>query len=229
MLLQGMIKRDPGTRLGAWENPPQDIMSAPFFHGIQWDAIYERRFDGPYVPEVQFFSSKAKSSKSTGDAAEGNGSEQGSSGKAAEDGQKAGAEESDEGEDSESELKGMRDSVFIRPHDGGGNNLLDWSFIDEKVLAETYAEGDPADAAAAEERKARRQKKRAAAAAAEAEVKISEEIANNKVGFAAPATGEGGAPVEGAAESAPETPQADAETPASEPEATAASEAEANS
>jgi hypothetical protein len=225
MLLQGMIKRDPGTRLGAWENPPQDIMTAPFFHGIQWDAIYERRFDGPYVPEVQFFSSKSKSSKTAGDVAEGNGSEQGSSGKAGEDGQKAGAEESDEGEDSESELKGMRDSVFIRPHDGGGNNLLDWSFIDEKVLAETYAEGDPTDAAAAAaERKARRQKKRAAAAAAEAEVKISEEIANNKVGFAAPAKEEeGGA----AAEAVPAETEVAASEPA--PEAATAPAAEVSS
>lgn len=202
MLLQGMIKRDPGTRLGAWENPPQDIMSAPFFHGIQWDAIYERRFDGPYVPEIQYFGgSKSKSCKA--DASEGATDQQGGSGnhgsihgkstkeyKTGTDGS-----DSDSGEESESELKGLRDSVFIRPHDGGGNNLLDWSFIDEKVLAETYAGGDPDEIKAAK-RAQRKKKKRAAAVAADAkaaasELKISEEIENNKVGFASKSSTEG--------------------------------------
>lgn len=198
MLLQGMIKRDPSTRLGAWENPPQDIMSAPFFDGIQWDAIYERRFDGPYVPEVPSFGAgKSKSSKALKEGNEspaggsrGKDSDRGCAGKGQQNGQECVTEESEEedGEDSESELKGMRDSVFIRPHDGGGNNLLDWSFIDEKVLAETYAEGDSADPSKTG-KKLRRKKKRAvdsSKSVAATEVKISEEIENNKVGFAAP-------------------------------------------
>lgn len=165
LLLQGMIKRDPSTRMGAWENPPQDIMSAPFFGGIQWDAIYERRFDGPYVPEAQAFGGKSKkangspvpgsgeSSDKDGDKSGGQdsqGNERPRSGKESprgEGGVNGGESEQDESEEEEeedscSELKGMRDSVFIRPHDAAGNNLLDWSFIDEKVLAETCAEGD---------------------------------------------------------------------------------------
>lgn len=213
MLLQGMIKRDPSTRMGAWENPPQDIMSSPFFGGIQWDAIYERRFDGPYVPEVQTFGG-GKSKKSTngspppprssessgkdgadrsgGQDSQGNERAHTGEGHAAQ-GREEGEEESDveeEDEDSGSELKGMRDSVFIRPHDATGNNLLDWSFIDEKVLAETCAEGEPG-------KKKRKKKctKRAVSSAeafqgedkaAQSELNIIEKIETKQVAFGAP-------------------------------------------
>ena len=86
----------------------------------------------------------------------------------------------------------MRDSVFIRPHDATGNNLLDWSFIDEKVLAETCADGEPD--------KKKRKKKRtkrpsssvdAAAAAldsaAKSELNIIEKIETKQVAFGATA------------------------------------------
>lgn len=53
---------DPAQRLGAWDNPPRDIMDSPFFDGIEWDGIYERRQDGPYVPEVPAFLQSRKSS-----------------------------------------------------------------------------------------------------------------------------------------------------------------------
>lgn len=240
LLLQGMIKRDPTTRLGAWENPPQDIMSAPFFGGIQWDAIYERRFDGPYVPEVQAFgSARARSSKTTGSTPTGEGEDAGKnsghssnhagsgSGKAQNGRRGTGAGGEGDGdessgisddEDSGSELKGMRDSVFIRPHDAGGNNLLDWSFIDEKVLAETCAEGDPS---AKKKRKKKRTPKQqpgeAEAEDGEQKVSISEEIATNKVGFAAPAaTSQTSTAVEGAVQ--PEAAEATASSPEPEPD-----------
>ncbi len=78
-LLSGLIKRDPSLRLGAWENPPQDIMSSPFFAGIGWDAIYERVQDGPWIPEVPVFGhSKKSSAKSSGkEAATGSEAEDG--------------------------------------------------------------------------------------------------------------------------------------------------------
>jgi hypothetical protein len=60
MLLEGLINRDPSLRLGAWENPPKDIMNSPFFDIIQWDAVYERRQDGPYIPELPSFMKKRK-------------------------------------------------------------------------------------------------------------------------------------------------------------------------
>lgn len=37
-------------------------MDSPFFDGIEWDGIYERRQDGPYVPEVPAFLQGRKSS-----------------------------------------------------------------------------------------------------------------------------------------------------------------------
>lgn len=227
LLLQGMIKRDPSTRMGAWENPPQDIMSAPFFGGIQWDAIYERRFDGPYVPEVQSFGGKSKKSSNGSPApgsSESSGKEDGdrsggqdsqgnertgrpktgsSTQQGGADGEDSGGEEEDEEdeEDSGSELKGMRDSVFIRPHDATGNNLLDWSFIDEKVLAETCADGEPGK----KKRKKKRSKRAASSAEAPAlpdsaeksELNIIEKIETKQVVFgAAPAPDAAHSPVE---------------------------------
>jgi serine/threonine protein kinase len=61
-LLNGLINRDPTQRLGAWDNPPRDIMDSPFFDGIEWDGIYERRQDGPLVPELPVFLQSRKSS-----------------------------------------------------------------------------------------------------------------------------------------------------------------------
>lgn len=220
LLLQGMIKRDPSTRMGAWENPPQDIMSAPFFGGIQWDAIYERRFDGPYVPEVQSFGSKSKKSTNGSPApgsSESSGKEEGdrSGGQDSRGNERAGRpkhgagqhggieggesgddeeeEEDEEGEDEDSgsELKGMRDSVFIRPHDATGNNLLDWSFIDEKVLAETCADGEPGK----KKRKKKRTKRPSSSvdaavapdSAAKSELNIIEKIETKQVAFGATA------------------------------------------
>lgn len=143
LLLSGLIKRDPSTRLGAWENPPQDIMSSSFFDGIKWDKIYERSSDGPYIPEPVNFSNTRKATLSknsseqntlqTGDNTVAVTGAKNSHKKSTLRGHnKKGGNDSDD--DSGSELQGMRDSVFIRPHDGNGNNLLDWSFIDEKVL-----------------------------------------------------------------------------------------------
>lgn len=150
LLLAGLIKRDPSTRLGAWENPPQDIMLSSFFNGIQWDAIYERQTDGPYIPETVNFSSKKSSNNmknSSNDVTkivkpnfknQIGGDHQKHNNNNTRDKNKS--IESDDNDDSGSELHGMRDSVFIQPHDGGGNNLLDWSFIDEKVLVASVKE-----------------------------------------------------------------------------------------
>jgi hypothetical protein len=54
-LLEGLINRDPSLRLGAWENPPRDIMTSPFFASIEWDAVYEREQDGPWLPELAHY------------------------------------------------------------------------------------------------------------------------------------------------------------------------------
>ena len=61
MLLTGLITRDPAARLGAWENPPMDIMRSSFFRGISWENILARVQDGPMVPQqVQYGSTPAQ-------------------------------------------------------------------------------------------------------------------------------------------------------------------------
>ena len=50
VLLKGMIQRDPSLRWGAWSNPPTDIMESDFFSGVDWEAMMEKRSDGPYIP-----------------------------------------------------------------------------------------------------------------------------------------------------------------------------------
>lgn len=136
--------RDPATRLGAWENPPTDIMTSPFFSGTDWEAIYEKKTDGPYVPEIPTFAKRngtsTKNGKiasvSTGDAAtvqpmDGCDSPMANPTKTP---NKLTNENSSKiDEDEGDELTGMRDSLFIRSKEGG-NALPDWSFIDEQVL-----------------------------------------------------------------------------------------------
>ncbi|KAJ1435240.1 kinase-like domain-containing protein [Ochromonadaceae sp. CCMP2298] len=181
MLLSGMIRRDPSARLGAWENPPRDIMSSPFFAGVQWDAIYERRTDGPFIPELVSFNSARKASSAQKSAKEGG---EGAAG-AAESGELGAAgtcespspaaagggggeeEEDEDGDDlQEDELEGMRDSVFIRPRDAAGQNLLGWSFIDESVLAGTMnnnnsqADKDKASSITSKEKKDKKDKRK---------------------------------------------------------------------
>jgi len=65
LLIAGLLKKDPSHRYGAWNNPPIDIMEHSFFHNVEWDAIYERRFDGPWKPEPISFRKKRPSNKVT--------------------------------------------------------------------------------------------------------------------------------------------------------------------
>lgn len=59
---------DPNQRLGAHSNPPEDIMSSRFFSGIDWDAVYNRTKDGPWVPEPVIFGGRKSSSTPSGKA-----------------------------------------------------------------------------------------------------------------------------------------------------------------
>jgi hypothetical protein len=63
--------RDPQLRLGAWENPPKDIMNSSFFSKISWDAIYERRQDGPWLPDLPGFYRRSMYSVPTKSIADG--------------------------------------------------------------------------------------------------------------------------------------------------------------
>lgn len=49
-LILGLLHRDPSKRLGASPNSPKDIMESSFFDGVNWQDIYNRVNDGPWVP-----------------------------------------------------------------------------------------------------------------------------------------------------------------------------------
>uniref|UniRef100_A0A5S6QVC2 non-specific serine/threonine protein kinase n=1 Tax=Trichuris muris TaxID=70415 RepID=A0A5S6QVC2_TRIMR len=52
-LLSGLLVKDPNTRLGAGPEDAREIMIHPFFAPIDWQALYERRIEPPFKPEVQ--------------------------------------------------------------------------------------------------------------------------------------------------------------------------------
>ena len=133
--------RDPTARLGAWENPPHDIMSTSFFKSIDWDSLMERRQDGPYIPEISpYYATSASGRRESVEKKQ-----------RAEDDEfkrftmnntnstpyinrssKVEEQDEDEEESDEDELMNLRDSIFVT--NKNDNKLLDWSFIDAEVL-----------------------------------------------------------------------------------------------
>ncbi|CAH0490404.1 unnamed protein product [Peronospora farinosa] len=51
-LLAGLIERDPSKRLGANEAVPFSIMKHPFFEGIDWEALQQKKMQPEWVPDV---------------------------------------------------------------------------------------------------------------------------------------------------------------------------------
>ncbi|RLN89309.1 hypothetical protein BBJ28_00017913 [Nothophytophthora sp. Chile5] len=51
-LLAGLIERDPQKRLGAKEAVPFSIMNHPFFAGIDWEALQQKKVQPEWVPDV---------------------------------------------------------------------------------------------------------------------------------------------------------------------------------
>jgi hypothetical protein len=50
--LSALLERNPVKRLGSGQHEAQMIQSHSFFKGIQWDDVYHRRLEIPYVPQV---------------------------------------------------------------------------------------------------------------------------------------------------------------------------------
>jgi hypothetical protein len=46
-----LLERDPEFRLGA--NGVEEIMNHPFFHGIDWEALKQKKVKPPYNPKVK--------------------------------------------------------------------------------------------------------------------------------------------------------------------------------
>lgn len=51
-LLEGLLQKDRTKRLGAQEGDFEEIKNHPFFRTIDWDALYDRKIDPPYNPNV---------------------------------------------------------------------------------------------------------------------------------------------------------------------------------
>jgi len=50
-LLTGLLQKDPNKRLGAWGI--REILDQDFFKGIDWDELYDKKLDPPYLPKLK--------------------------------------------------------------------------------------------------------------------------------------------------------------------------------
>jgi len=49
-LLRGLFKRNPVTRLGSGPGGAQDLRQHCFFAAIDWDKLYNRQMEPPFLP-----------------------------------------------------------------------------------------------------------------------------------------------------------------------------------
>jgi len=52
-ILQKLLTREPDLRLGSGAKDAEEIMAHPFFKGINWDDIYNKRVPTPFKPTVK--------------------------------------------------------------------------------------------------------------------------------------------------------------------------------
>ncbi|KAK9492725.1 hypothetical protein V1508DRAFT_133364 [Lipomyces doorenjongii] len=51
-ILQQLLTRDPRQRLGSGLNDAKDVMAHPYFSNINWNDIYHRRVQPPFIPTI---------------------------------------------------------------------------------------------------------------------------------------------------------------------------------
>jgi len=52
-ILQKLLTREPEMRLGSGPTDAQEVMSQPFFRNINWDDVYHKRIQPPFMPTIQ--------------------------------------------------------------------------------------------------------------------------------------------------------------------------------
>ncbi|KAK5078018.1 Serine/threonine kinase [Lithohypha guttulata] len=52
-ILQKLLTREPELRLGSGRRDAEEIMEHPFFKGVDWDDIYNKRVPTPYKPQIK--------------------------------------------------------------------------------------------------------------------------------------------------------------------------------
>ena len=138
-LLIGLLDRIPETRLGSGKNSPQDIKSAQFFKGVDWNRVFSRADDGPWIPEPVVF--RRKSNQETTNEMKNNQNELNDGGNVAQNDVQPNRNESiditepmNTGSVSNVTMQ-MRESIFSSSMTTTGNKLQGWSFFDEQALA----------------------------------------------------------------------------------------------
>lgn len=51
-ILQKLLTREPEARLGSGPTDAQEIMNQPFFQKINWDDVYNKRIQPPFLPTI---------------------------------------------------------------------------------------------------------------------------------------------------------------------------------
>src|SRR6201992_4410363 len=52
-ILQKLLTREPELRLGSGPTDAAEVMSQPFFRNINWDDIYHKRVQPPFLPTIK--------------------------------------------------------------------------------------------------------------------------------------------------------------------------------
>jgi serine/threonine protein kinase len=52
-IITKLLERDPKKRLGSGPTEAEEIKAHPFFAGVNWDDVYNKRIPPPFVPDVK--------------------------------------------------------------------------------------------------------------------------------------------------------------------------------
>lgn len=52
-ILQKLLTREPDQRLGSGPTDAAEVMSQPFFRNVDWDDIYHKRVQPPFLPTIK--------------------------------------------------------------------------------------------------------------------------------------------------------------------------------
>lgn len=52
-ILQKLLTREPDQRLGSGPTDAAEVMSQPFFRTVDWDDIYHKRVQPPFMPTIK--------------------------------------------------------------------------------------------------------------------------------------------------------------------------------
>lgn len=51
-LIKGLLRKDVGDRLGSGEGDAEEIMNHPWYSIVDWDALYDKKVQPPFIPKL---------------------------------------------------------------------------------------------------------------------------------------------------------------------------------